>query len=150
MKHENFQWNCGIPLKILTSGKNHSRNYRNFVEKIGGRRRVVENLRPHLFFLTYAVFHKKLICMLVKYACLILFSQTFWFPQNSLCSTKMHLILSCQRYLSHRNKPSGLKLFKKGTPAQLFSSKYCKYFKSTYFEQHLWTAAFALLQAPSV
>ena len=146
MKHENFQWNCGIPLKILTSWKNHSRNYRNFVEKIGGRRRVVENLRPHLFFLTYAVFHKKLICMLVKYACLILFSQTFWFPQNSLCSTKMHLILLCQRYLSHRNnKPSGLKLFKKETPAQLFSSKYCKHFKSTYFEQHLRTAAFALL-----
>ena len=35
----------------------------------------------------------------------------------------------------------GPQLYKKETLAQVFSYEYCKSFKKTYFEEHLWTAA---------
>ena len=35
------------------------------------------------------------------------------------------------------------------TPTQMFTSEYCKIFKSTYFEEHLPTAAFFFLTAVS-
>ena len=34
-----------------------------------------------------------------------------------------------------------LQLNQKETPAQVFSSEYCKIFKNTYFEKHMRTAA---------
>ena len=37
------------------------------------------------------------------------------------------------------------KIYKKENPPQVFSSKYCKIFKNTYFEEHLRTAASALI-----
>ena len=39
------------------------------------------------------------------------------------------------------SQPSGLQLFCKETPTQLFSWEYCKFFKNAYFGEHLWTAA---------
>ena len=37
---------------------------------------------------------------------------------------------------------SGLQLYLKETPAQVFSCEYCQIFKNTYFEEPLRTAAF--------
>ena len=40
---------------------------------------------------------------------------------------------------------SGLQLYKKETPTQMFSREYCQDSKNTYFEEHLQTAAFVAL-----
>ena len=37
--------------------------------------------------------------------------------------------------------PSGLQLYYKETPTQVFFSEYCEIFKNIYFEKHLWTTA---------
>ena len=40
-------------------------------------------------------------------------------------------------------KPGGLQLYYKKTPTQVFSCEHCEIFKSTYFKEHLRTAASA-------
>ena len=40
-----------------------------------------------------------------------------------------------------RRKVADLQFYLKETPTQVFSSKYCKICKNTYFEEHLRTAA---------
>ena len=42
------------------------------------------------------------------------------------------------------NKVAVLKLYKKVTPARLFSWEFCKFSKSTYFEDRLRTAAYVM------
>ena len=42
-------------------------------------------------------------------------------------------------------RPSGLQLYLKETPAQVFSCEYCQIFKNTYFEEPLRTALFTSL-----
>ena len=38
-------------------------------------------------------------------------------------------------------RPSGLQLYQKETPTQVFLCEYCEIFKKTYFEKHLRTTA---------
>ena len=70
---------------------------------------------------------------------------------NRRCSKKK-LFLKISQY-SHENiyagvsfpikiKPSGLQLCQIETPTQVFSWQYCEIFKKSYFDKHLWTAAF--------
>ena len=42
-----------------------------------------------------------------------------------------------------KNAAWGVQLFKKETPTQVFSCKFCEIFKSTFFTEHLWTIAFS-------
>ena len=43
-------------------------------------------------------------------------------------------------FLKKKCRPSALQLYWKKTPTQAFSCEYCKMFKITCFEEHLWTA----------
>ena len=42
---------------------------------------------------------------------------------------------------THKKTPVLESLFNKVVPTQVFPRKYCKFFKDTYFEEHLRTAA---------
>ena len=43
----------------------------------------------------------------------------------------------CWSLFKKGSRPSGLQLFKKETPTQVFSCAYCKIFKNTFVEEHL-------------
>ena len=51
----------------------------------------------------------------------------------------------CWNYFLINYRPGGLGFYSKETPTQVLSCEYCKIFKKTYFEEHLRTAASALL-----
>ena len=57
--------------------------------------------------------------------------------KNLAMFTGKHLCYSC--------RAGGLQLYYKEIPTQVLSCEYCEIFKNTYFEEHLQTAASALL-----
>ena len=50
-------------------------------------------------------------------------------------------IFTGKRLCSFFNKNAGLQLYRKETPAQVFSYEFCQIFKNTFIEEHLSTVA---------
>ena len=56
----------------------------------------------------------------------------------SLKKTKIALLKNFERFTG-KHLPSGLQVYYKETPTQVFSCDYCKIFQNSYFEEHMQT-----------
>ena len=75
---------------------------------------------------------------------LLVFSKEFREKTGATVSNKYHIQLKKKYLLLQKYRSSHRRCFvNEGLqgPAQVFSYEYCKIFKTTYFEKHLWMAA---------
>ena len=56
------------------------------------------------------------------------------------CSVKIALLKNFERFTG-KHLPSGLQVYYKETPTQVFSCEYCEIFQNSYFEEHMQTTA---------